>query len=308
MSLREQTGLSYPSFSLYGRLAPYWHLGHNRGKRTLMHECDKGAELLLCDVGNTNIKFGLANREKLLQSFNLPCSLMETEDSLGLKILLILGHANVSVESIKACVISSVVPGMDPILRGALKRYLASPLYFVPQDLPVPLQNRYPRHQETGADRLVGAYAARSYFPKLASFVLVDFGTAVTFDCVEGNAYMGGLIFPGPGIAVQALAQKTAKLPVINFDFDSTEPQACVDTATSIQHGIIFGYQALVEGLCARLVKNLPRPLKIIATGTFALTLDKISNIFDAVLPFLMLDGLRDLYYTQVSPASRVKF
>lgn len=268
-----------------------------------MNEVNKSAELLVCDVGNTNLKLGLANREKVLQSFTLPGGLMETEDSLGIKISFLLRYSGVNTASLKACVISSVVPAMDPILRAAIKRYLASSIFFVPYDLPVPLHNKYPRPQETGADRLVGAYAARTLFPEWASLLVVDFGTAVTFDCIVDDSYLGGLIFPGPAIALQALAQKTAKLPAINLEFNSSEAQACVDTATSIQHGIVFGYQALVEGLCARLAKNMPSPPKIIATGSFAHTLNKINNIFDAILPCLMLDGLRNLYYTQISPA-----
>lgn len=265
-----------------------------------MNSGKNAPELLLCDVGNTNIKLGLADRESLLATFSLPRMDMETEDSLGLKILALLDHLSVQADSLLACVISSVVPALDPLLREAIARYLHCPAFFVPRDLPVPMENRYPRPQETGADRLVAAYAARVLFPRTASLLVVDFGTAVTFDCINENSYLGGLIFPGPGIALKALSQKTAKLPAIGLELDSSEPRPCQDTATSIQHGLVFGYKYLVEGLCGRLTDSLPGPVKIIATGSFALTLAKICDIFDTIRPSLVLDGLRNLYYTQI--------
>lgn len=257
------------------------------------------AELLLCDVGNTNIKLALADGERLIKIYNLPNRIHETEDSLGLQLCSLLTYAGFNANKLKACVISSVSPALDPVLLNAVKHYIGCPVFFVPRDLAIPIENKYPRPQETGADRLVCAYAARLYFPDCPAFLVVDFGTAVTFDLIKENSYLGGLIFPGPGIASQALANKTAKLPHINFDFNALEPQTCVDTETSIQHGIIFGYQALVEGLCKRLTASLPAPVKIIGTGAFAFSLEKISKNFDLLVPALVLDGLRNLYYTQ---------
>ena len=240
-------------------------------------------EVLLCDVGNSNIKLAFANAEKLFNIYTLPNKIRETEDSLGLQLCSLLTHAEFKPQNLKACVISSVSPALDPLLLAAVKRYLGCAVIFVPRDLEIPITNRYPRPHETGADRLVCAYAGRLYFPNCPALIVVDFGTAVTFDLVSGNSYCGGLIFPGPGIAAQALTSKTAKLPDINFDFNSLEPQTCVDTETSIQHGIFFGYHALAEGLCKRLAASLPSPVKIIGTGAFAFSLEKISKIFDNI-------------------------
>ena len=197
-----------------------------------------------------------------------------------------------------ACVASSVVPGFDPLLREAVQRYLGCPLWMVPQDMPIPLQNHYERPQEVGADRLVGAYEARRLHPGPESLIVVDFGTAVTFDCISGNAYLGGLIFPGPRTAISALARETAQLPRVNLDVDALEPAPGRSTSVSIQHGLVFGFACMVEGLTQRLKKGLPGDCLVLATGGFAPSIARISpDVFDAVLPSLLLEGLRRLYY-----------
>ncbi len=269
-----------------------------------MGQGKREAEILVLDAGNTTIKLALANREKILESFTLPSRFAETEDSLGLQIWALICRKNGKDFSLKACVVSSVVPWLDSLLENALTRYLDCPVLFIPRDLSIPLVNAYPDSAQTGSDRLVGAYQARFLFPKEPSLLIVDFGTAVTFDCVRENIFQGGLIFPGPGIAIQALADKTAKLPRINLDFFSQEPRISVNTATSIKDGIVFGYKYLAEGLCKKLSQSLPAPVKTVATGSFALLLQKISDIFDCVVPSLALDGLRNLYYTQVSASA----
>ena len=106
-----------------------------------------------------------------------------------------------------------------------MARYLDRPLYCAPDDLPIPLENRYERPSEVGADRLVGAFAARRLCPDAASLLVVDFGTAVTFDCVSGQAYLGGLIFPGPATALAALSREAAKLPESIWTFARKNPR-----------------------------------------------------------------------------------
>lgn len=253
-------------------------------------------ELLLCDIGNTSIKLGLASEKRVLASYALPVNTHITPDSAGLDILAIFRHAKAAPKKIKACVISSVVPQLDAIMRAAIGRYIGCATLFVQQDLAVPLENRYERPDEVGADRLVGAYAARKLYPQMSSLIVVDFGTAVTFDCIKGNAYLGGLIFPGPATAAAALASHTAKLPVVDLDIYASEPAPCRDTSTSISHGLLFGFIAVTEGLCQHLKKQLPAPLNIVATGGFAASVARLSSIFNAVIPSLLLDGLRMLY------------
>ena len=255
------------------------------------------AELLLFDVGNTSIKVGMADKSHVLAAYTLPSGTAQTGDSFGLWLLSLLAHADVEAGGLSACVVSSVLPGMDPVLREAVARFVCCPLLRVPEDLPVPLENRYERPAEVGADRLVAAYAARRHFPQAASLVVADFGTALTLDCVSGQAYLGGLIFPGPATALAALSAHAAKLPPVNLDVRALEPTPGRDTVTSIQHGLFFGYVAISEGLCSRLARQLPAPATTVATGGFAADIAKAGPVFDAVLPELLLDGLRRLYY-----------
>lgn len=257
------------------------------------------AELLLFDVGNTSIKAALANERHVLTSYTLRTDAGQTADSLGLTLKALLADAEVTPSSLTACVASSVVPGFDPLLREAVARYVGKPLFFAHEELSIPLENRYERPCEVGADRLVGAFAARRLCPDTPSLVVVDFGTAVTLDCVHGMAYLGGLIFPGPLTALSALSSEAAKLPRVNLDVRAREPQPGRDTVTSIQHGLVFGFASMVEGLTQRLRRQLPGPCKVLATGGFASTIARVSPVFDQVLPALLPEGLRRLYYEQ---------
>jgi type III pantothenate kinase len=258
-------------------------------------ECD----LLLFDIGNTSGKIGLADARRVLTSYTLHTDIGQTADNLGLTLLALLRHAGVTPGQLAGCVASSVVPGFDPLLRESVARYLNCPLHRVGKDLPVPLENRYERPCEVGADRLVGAYAARRLCPEAPSILVVDFGTAVTLDCVSGDAYLGGLIFPGPRTALAALSGAAAKLPRINLDVRATEPSPGRNTSTSMRHGLVFGFASMVEGLAQRLKRQLPGPTKVLGTGGFADAIARVSPVFDQVTPMLLLEGLRRLYYEQ---------
>lgn len=258
------------------------------------------AAIILFDIGNTSIKVGIASHASVLLSYTLRTDAGQTADSLGLTLLPLLGHAGVQLGDIEACVASSVVPALEPLLAEACQRFLGHTLLLVPRDIAVPLHNAYLRPTEVGADRLVGAFAARNYCPDAASLVSVDFGTATTFDCITGQGdkarYLGGLIFPGVQTATSALAMNAAKLPRVSLEVTELEPSVGRDTATSINHGIIFGFACMVEGLTERLRRQLDGPVEIIATGGFAPAIARVSKCFDHVLPSLLLDGLRQLY------------
>ncbi len=258
--------------------------------------------ILLLDIGNTSTKVGLAHREGLLTTYTLRTDAGQTADSLGLALCSLLQHAEkmhlVSIwERIEACVCSSVVPAMTPLVLEACGRFVGGAFYVVPDDILVPLHNNYNKPTEVGADRLVGAYAARTLVPDCTSLIVVDFGTATTFDCITNDAYLGGLIFPGMQTATAALNANTAKLPRVNLECDEEQPVPGRDTASSIKHGIIFGYVSLVEGLTARLAAQLEGSVSIVATGGFAPNIDKRTNCFHKILPDLVLVGLHKLYY-----------
>ncbi len=256
------------------------------------------AFILLFDIGNTSIKVGIAREEAVIASYTLRTDAGQTADSLGLTLYTLLQHAG-HTKRITACVASSVVPTMTPLVREACKRFVGAPFFEAPKDIPIALTNCYDRPSEVGADRLVSAYAAREIFTEPTSLIVIDFGTATTFDCVQHRSYLGGLIFPGVHTAAAALSANAAKLPRIDLECYDLEPVPGRDTVSSIKHGIVFGFACMVEGLTARLAKQLEGSVHIIATGGFAKDIARISKCFHEVVPDLILDGLRQLYYKQ---------
>ena len=255
--------------------------------------------LMLVDIGNTSIKMGLAGEGGILTAYTLPTDYAgQSADSLGLRLLNMLEHAGTVCPTtrVRACMVSSVVPGMDPLLRGACERFLHVKPVFAHQDVQVPLENHYERPREVGADRLVAAYGARRLYPDPVSLICADYGTATTFDCISGQAYLGGLICPGVMSALGALSTRTALLPRIALEARADRPIAGRDTITSLNHGFLFGFSAMTEGLCARLAKDLPGPVFTVGTGGFAQAVADVTGCIDAVHPDLILEGLRFLH------------
>lgn len=252
--------------------------------------------VLLFDIGNTAVKVGLACGGRVVSTYSLSVAPGQSSDTFGLTLLSLLGHAGTSPKDIGVCLASSVVPDFNPVLREACRRFAGCETYFAPDDIAVPLGNNYERPHEVGADRLVGAYAARRAFPSAPSIIVVDYGTAVTFDCIDGDTYMGGLIFPGPQTATAALAGHTARLPRVSLDIDAGEPAIGRNTAVSIRHGIFFGFAGMTESLISRLAAQLPGKTTVVATGGFAEALGRAVGCFDHVMPGLVLDGLCRLH------------
>lgn len=251
---------------------------------------------LLLDVGNTNMKFGLADEHGLTGSFTLPTAPLPTTDSLGLTLLTALAFHNCSPSAIETVVVSTVVPPLTPIVTQACHRYLNVAPRFVPQDLPVPLENRYGRPHEVGADRLVTAYAARKASTAPA-VIVVDFGTATNFDCVRGNAFVGGLICPGLLSALHGLVSHTAKLPHVALTPpDDGALSIGTSTADCINQGFVFGFAAMIEGVTARLTAHLGGEVQVLATGGFAAKLAPICPAIRDIRPQLLLEGLRQLW------------
>ena len=256
-------------------------------------------QILLFDVGNTSIKVGISSSEVIIAMYTLRTDVAQTSDSFGLNLYSLLRHANIDKKDLQSCVCSSVVPDMTPIIRDACERFIGIPFFQVPKDIAIPLKNCYSNPHEVGADRLVCGYAARKLISHVPSLIVVDFGTATTFDCVSHNDYLGGIIFPGVHTAASALSAKAAKLPRINLETTDLEPVPGRNTATSMQHGILFGFVAMVEGLTQRLARQMQGPVHILGTGGFAKDIAKISSCFNSVLPNLILDGLRQLYFEE---------
>ena len=261
------------------------------------------AELLVLDVGNTNIKIGLADQRGLKQSFCLPTPERGTVDSLGMDISNVLMHNGLDRKKLKAWVVSSVVPRLDGPIRGAGQSWCACPVYFVPKDIALPIANCYKRPEEVGADRLVSAYAATRMFDGQAHIV-IDFGTATTFDCVKDNRYLGGLICPGVLSSIQALGTQTAKLPQVSLN---RRPENDLDikigesTRESLENGLLFGFGAMIEGLSARLKPIVGGEPRVVATGGLAGNIAAICPEIEIVCENLLLEGLRLSFYENIN-------
>lgn len=260
-------------------------------------------QLLLADIGNTCIKIVFAGPSALGAAYSLPTRVQHTADSLGLCLMQLLSLQGMGTESIAACVICSVVPDVAALFKEACRKYLKKQPLFFPGDFSIDLVNGYDQPQEVGADRLLAAFAARKLFAEAPSIISVDFGTATTFDCVSGNTYLGGLICPGLFSSRSALAANTAKLPRISLEMTDLCLSIGKSTITSMNHGFLFGFAAMTEGLCQRLKEELPGPTLVVGTGGAAQDIAKICRAFDVIRPDLILEGLRLLWIGDSSHA-----
>ncbi|MDP2849313.1 MAG: type III pantothenate kinase [Humidesulfovibrio sp.] len=259
--------------------------------------------VILLDVGNTNVKVGLARPgQGLISCYALPTAPsgnVGTSDGWGLKLLDICRVENVTPGEVAGFVASSVVPPMNPVLSRAAARFFDRQVHFAPGDIPIPIENRYARPAEVGADRLVTAYAARQ-LSSAPALVVVDFGTATTFDCVVGEAFVGGLICPGVLSSARALATGTAKLPHITLETGPARADGGLDigtsTSQSLNIGLIHGFAAMVDGLARRLAATLlpgrEAEVRLVATGGFAARIAEVCPAIHEVREDLLMEGL----------------
>lgn len=248
--------------------------------------------VILLDVGNTSAKIGLANGEAVLRTTSVPTG-EATADDLRASVEEL--RAGVSELGISALVVSSVVPQFDGLVRQCAQS-LGVPALFAAGDLPVPMENRYERPLEVGADRLVGAFTARQLHPDHECIVIIDFGTATTFDCVTGNAYLGGLICPGVLSSTRSLSEETAKLPKATLEVDPAGLRLGRSTLDSLNQGLVFGFAAMVEGLVARISVVLGGKPYVLATGGFAPRIAEVCPVIQEVRKDLLMEGLRQVW------------
>ena len=258
--------------------------------------------LLVIDAGNTNIVMGVFRGEELLHSWRLSTHRSgRTGDEFAVLLHQLLGLEGVSVSDLDGVVVCSVVPTLnDDIKNMCLKHLSLEPLFIDPKDQGFIPLNYYPPG-EVGADRIVNAVAAMDIYRCPA--IVVDFGTATTFDVVsEKGEYEGGLIFPGIGISSEALFSRTAKLPRVEF----RRPARIVGQSTeeSIQSGLYFGYVNMIKGILGQLKEEVPGAV-VIATGGFAGMIGMENpGLFDHVEEDLTVKGLKICYdrFRQDSP------
>jgi type III pantothenate kinase len=247
--------------------------------------------LFVIDVGNTNSVLGVYDGSQLRQDWRIRTERNTTEDEFNVLINSLFAAGNIPVSQVDRTIISCVVPPMVTILDAFCRKYLGHAPQWVDAKncagMPILLKNP----AEVGADRIVNGVAA---FKKYGtSLIVVDFGTATTFDAIsEKGEYLGGAISPGIGIASEALFREASKLPRVEI-FLPPEKVIGKDTIGSIKSGIIFGYAGLVDGIVRRMQAEMGTHPKVIATGGLAKLLFDVSETIEAVEPALTLEGLR---------------
>lgn len=248
---------------------------------------------LVVDVGNTNIVLGIYRGRELLHHFRIGTNRQATVDEYGVLIYNLFQMSRIQVQDIEGVIISSVVPPLMHVLEELCEQYLRRKPLVVGPGIKSGLNLRYENPREVGADRIVNAVAAIEQYG--GPLVVVDFGTATTFDCIDAQGnYLGGAIVPGIGIATEALYQRASKLPRIELE----KPKKVIgrNTVNAMQAGIIFGYAGQVDGIVERIAAEMGVKPKVVATGGLAELIASETRSIEEVNPRLTLEGLRIIY------------
>jgi type III pantothenate kinase len=249
--------------------------------------------LLAIDAGNSNITIGAFERASLIGRWRLRTVLDQTADEFGVLLRNVFSLSGLSLPKVDGVVICSVVPPLDSTLAQMSEKYFDQPAVFVTHSSDTGLEIGYDTPGEVGADRIVNSVAA---FAKYGGpCVVVDLGTAITFDAVSSSGrYLGGLIAPGIGIAVEALFAKTARLPMVEF----RDPEKLIGTNTvgSIQSGLYYGAIGMIDGILERLIAELGPSTKFVVTGGQAGLITRGSRYLKDMDEDLTLEGLRMIW------------
>jgi len=249
--------------------------------------------ILVIDIGNTHTVFGVFEGPEIKEHWRFTSSLVRTEDEIGLWIKNYFQHSGLSFSDINGVCISSVVPDLSNPYKWMSQKYLGQEALIIDSSLDLGLEIKYKDPTTVGADRLCNAVAGIEQYGK--PLIILDFGTATTFDCIDSDGnYAGGVIAPGIETSINSLHKRAAKLPLVEL----TIPDAAIGLTTeeSIQIGIIKGTIHLVQGIVQDLKKELGKNAKVIATGGLAPVIYKNTKIIDEVDSFLSLRGSASIY------------
>jgi type III pantothenate kinase len=246
--------------------------------------------LLAVDIGNTSITLGVFDGEKLRATWHVATGVHRMPDEYASLLLSLLRHQGLATADVKAVALCSVVPPLISTFEELFKRYFNIEPLVVGAGVKTGVSIRMDNPREVGADRIADAAAAHHLYG--GPVIVIDLGTATTFGIIskEGD-YIGGIIATGIATAAEALFTRTAQLPRVEL----THPKHVIgtNTVTAIQSGIIYGYASLVEGMLARIQKELRVKAKVVATGGYAGLIAKETKVIDVVNPDLTLIGLR---------------
>ncbi len=249
---------------------------------------------LAVDIGNTHTVTGLFQGDCLLKDWRLHTDREITPDELAVTLDQLCRFAGIRLGDINDIIISCVVPPLIHTWKNLAIKYISKEALFIQDDIPVEMPICYRRPYELGADRLANAVAAYSRYRD--AIIVVDYGTATTFDCVSPRGeYLGGSIAPGLVLAAEALFKGTSRLPRVEL-FARPKTALGQDTASAIQAGIIYGFAGLTEGIIAQLLREFAQRPKIIATGGLAPVMAPYCPSIEEVLPDLVLEGLEIIY------------
>ncbi len=248
--------------------------------------------LLAIDVGNTNVVFALFEGRVIKARWRIATDPRRTGDEYAVWLMQLLTIEGFERDAIDSVIVSTVVPRALHNLQVLAEKYIGKPALVAgeaPADYGMEIDVEEPR--SLGADRAVNTIAAHAKYP--GDLIVVDFGTATTFDAVDFNgAYKGGIIAPGINLSLDALVGATAKLPRIAIEAPRTNSVIGRNTEDQMLIGVFWGYVAMMEGLIARMRAEIGRPAKVVATGGLAVLFHAHTQIFDAVDTDLTLDGL----------------
>ncbi len=246
--------------------------------------------LLAIDIGNTNVTLGVFDGDTIQADWRLRSSRHASKDEVGMNLMGLFQHAGLTASDLDGVCLASVVPPLTGTYVQACKQYLKTTPLVVETGVKTGVKVMVSEPRSVGADRIVNACAVKEKVGGPA--IVVDFGTATTFDALdkEGN-YLGGAIAPGLEIAADSLSGRTAKLPRVEL----VVPPKVIGKTTidAIRSGLVYGYVALVEGMIERISDELSDDPVVVATGGLAGLISSLTDSIDQVEPNLTLDGLR---------------
>jgi type III pantothenate kinase len=249
--------------------------------------------LLVIDIGNTNSVLGLYDDTALVHHWRLQTNPSRTEDEYGVLMRQLFETGGLAPGDVTGAILASVVPPMSSVMTKMVVRYFGIEPLVVGPGMRTGMPIRYENPREVGADRIVNAIAA--FERTRGATIVVDFGTATTFDAIsERGDYLGGAICPGVTISADALYQRASKLPRV----DIAVPDRVIgrNTVASMQAGIVWGYVSMIDGMVDRMVTEYGAPMAVLATGGLSALFAEHCVRIDAHDPDLTLDGLRIIY------------
>lgn len=253
-----------------------------------------GKYFLAVDIGNTHTVIGLFQDDSLFKNWRIRTNKETTSDELAVSLDQLCRLAEIELKDISDVVVSCVVPPLIHSWEELTLHYMKKRALVVQEDVLVGMPILYKRPYEVGADRLVNSLAGYSRYKN--AVIIVDYGTATTFDCISSKGeYMGGSIAPGLLLAAEALFKGTSRLPRVEL-FAKPETALGQDTASAIKAGIIYGFAGLTDGIISRLLTEFDQKPRVIATGGLAPIIAPHCSLVEKILPDLVLEGLLLIY------------